>query len=236
MSPSAATDAADLLRRLLRQADTKAADLVLHLHPDWVAAAWQHAGPAAARQAPRVPRPRQSALLAQVYGLQWPALADLHPAAHRLALVERPQIVRALATAALFARRERVRRSIGRDVRRVLVDCVGDTAYRQMLGSPAQGPGCNQQPLAVTDLDPDRLAVAGYRALCAQGAWTCRRALAITRLTLAPAALDSAQQHAHRTSRSAEAADAMGVLHRLPDFFPELAWLFGSDMDRALSA
>lgn len=231
MNPSEPDGA--LLRRLLQAADAKAADLASHLHPDWVKAAWQHAGALAARQARRVPPQRQSALLAQIYGLRWPALADLQAPAHRLALLSRAPLLRVLATCALYPRRERVRRSIGRDVRHALLDAIGETAYRQLLDSPAPGLA-NPQPLSARDLDPERLAAAGYRALCAQGAWTCRSALALTRMSLAPDVLDNAGAAPSSTSRDAGGADA--ALQRLPDFFPELAWLFGSDMDRALSA
>ena len=46
------------------------------------------------------------------------------------------------------------------------------------------------RPLSPPELDLDRLAGAGYHALCAQGAWQCRSALALTRMSLAPAVLE----------------------------------------------
>lgn len=234
MSTVAAPAAAALLHRLLQAADAKAADLAAHFHPAWIEAAWRHVGAPAARHAQRVAPQRGSALLAEVYGLQWPALADLRPPAHRLALLGRVQILRVLAACALHARRDSVRRSIGRDVRRLVVDHIGEPAYQQLLASPAQGVAA-VQPLNVPELDLDRLAGAGYHALCEQGAWQCRRSLALTRVSLAPAALEARRP---RTASSAAPVrvDENGVLARLPDYFPEHTWLFGSDMDRALSA
>lgn len=235
MTSTAAAAAADLLQRLLRAADAKAADVSELCHPAWVDAAWRHVG-LDAGQAHRVPQRRHAALLAEVYGLGWPALADLHAPAHRLALLGRRQILRVLATCTLHARRDSVRRSIGRDVRRLLVEGIGEPAYQQLLNGQTQAlPSI--QPLAARELDLERLAAAGYRALCAQGAWRCRKSLAITRLSLAPAALDGAgATDATKTRTRSTGPSADEVFDRLPDYFPEHAWLFGSDMDRALSA
>jgi len=209
----------------------KAADLAAHVHPAWIEAAWRHAGAAAARHAQRVAPPRLAALLAELYGLQWPLLADLHVPAHRLALLNRPQVLRVLAACALHAQRDSVRRSIGRDVRSLLIRHIGAPAYQQLLTGPAQGAAA-ARPLSAPELDLDRLAGAGYHALCSQGAWQCRSALALTRLSLAPAVLEVRQGDTPPPA----GMDTHTVLARLPDYFPEHTWLFGSDMDRALSA
>jgi hypothetical protein len=223
-----------LLQRLLRAADAKAAHLAAHVHPAWIEAAWRHVGAPAARHAQRVAPSRRATLLAEVYGLQWPTLADLRHPAHRLALLARPQILRVLAACALHGQRDSVRRSIARDVRSRVIQHIGEPAYQQLLASPAQGAAAIT-PLSALELDLDRLAAAGYHALCTQGAWQCRSALALTRMSLAPAALEAGQG---RTPPAAAPAgmDAHTVLTRLPDYFPEHTWLFGSDMDRALSA
>jgi hypothetical protein len=235
VNSTAAPAAAALLQRLLQAADAKAADVAELCHPAWVDAAWRHLG-LDAGQARRVPQRRHAALLAEVYGLGWPALADLQTPAHRLALLGRRQIVRVLAIFTLHARRDSVRRSIGRDVRRLLVEGIGEPAYQHLLNGQAQAlPSI--QPLAAHELDLERLAAAGYRALCTQGAWRCRKSLAITRLSLAPTALDGAGDPAGTKTRiRSTGSGADGVFDRLPDYFPEHAWLFGSDMGRALSA
>lgn len=224
-----------LLQRLLQAADAKAADLAAHFHPAWIEAAWRHVGAAAARHAQRVAPSRRAALLAQVYGLQWPLLADLRLPAHRLALLSRPQILRVLAACALHGQRDSVRRSIARDVRSRVIQHIGEPAYRQLLASPAQGATATR-PLGAPELDLDRLAGAGYHALCAQGAWQCRSALALTRMSLAPAALEVPQEVRPGHAPPPAGMDTHTVLARLPDYFPEHTWLFGSDMDRALSA
>jgi hypothetical protein len=234
MEAAAESATAARLQRLLEAVNAKSAELVSHLHPAWVDAAWKHAGPAAAQQARHVPPRRQSALLAELYDLRWPALGDLAPRAHRLVVLGRHQILQILALCALYPRRERVRRSIGRDVHRLLAEQLGETAYRQLLDSPSLG-GASQRPLVVQDLDPERMASAGYRALCTEGAWTCRSALALTRMSLSPSALNAAERAA-ATKSPARLVGTENVLDRLPDFFPEHTWLFGSDMDRALSA
>jgi Bacterial type III secretion protein (HrpB4) len=217
------------LRALLDAADAKQRALVDEMHPGWVEAAWRGASPAAARDAARVPKPQQSALLARAYGLRWPPLVDLAAPVHRLAVLGRRPICRILALFGLQPRRDAMRRMLGRGPRAELVGLIGQPAYEWLLGQPPAGLA-DTPPMAPEELQLERLAVAGYVVLQAGGAWRSREALAITRLSLPPGNAPVG------SLLDADATPASVVIDRLPTFFPEFAWLFGSDMDRALSA
>ncbi|AKJ27826.1 type III secretion protein HrpB4 [Caldimonas brevitalea] len=217
--------------RLLQAIEAKAAELASHLHPAWLALASQQLGPLASALTGDKPSPTLSRLIGEVYGIRWPALPTLAHRVHRLVVLGRADVVRVLSTAALHARRDSMRRCIGRDLRRLLVERVGEVAYRELLARPGQG-GLDAQPLEAAELHEDRLSTAGYRLLCEQGAWHSRQALAIARLSLAPAALDGE----HVTPLPSGRPDLDSFFDHLPHYFPEHAWLFGSDMDRALSA
>lgn len=228
MSGEDRSDACALVRRLLLQAQAKSADFASHLHPHWVNAAWQRVGLDVGLHAARIPGERHGRLLFTAYGLGWPSLADLRRRNHRICILERRSILRLLAVCALVPRRDGVRRSIARDVRRSLVDNIGEPAYEMLLRSPTSGQP-DMPALDAADIELEALATAGYAALCVPGAWLCREALAITRLSLPPeTAAPSPSDDAART--------ASDVIEHLQDYFPEHAWLFGSDMDRALSA
>jgi len=225
------SDAA-LVGRLLREAGAKAAAFAQHLHPHWLNAVWQITGLEPARHAAAIAPRRHGALLLSAYGLKWPGLDDFGRRAHRICVLGRRPTLQLLALRALLPRRDSVRRSVGREVRSALVEHLGEAAYARLLDTPRRGVS-NGPALEAADLDLERLAVHGYRALCAQGAWQCRSALAITRLSLPP----MPDTDACTASDDGAAPDESGeVIEHLQDYFPELAWLFGSDMDRALSA
>jgi hypothetical protein len=255
MNPVAAAGPAPLAQ-LLRALDAKAGGLAEHLHPARVDAVWQRLGAELAACRPRLAPARHASLLAQACGLRWPTLPEWRPPAHRVALLGRVPLLRALATCALHARRDDVRRSVGRAVRSRLLQEIGETAYRRLLAVPTPGlaPG---RTLEAEDVDLERLATTGYRLLQAEGAWQSRRVQALVRLSLAPDPVDSRDStDAPDFPDSPDAPDASDepvrtpapgmrlpaehgavlVLEQLPHYFPEFAWLFGSDLDRALSA
>lgn len=217
------------MRSLLSAIDRKAASLAADLHPAWIDAAWARLGPQAARNAARLPLRRHSALLAQVYDVRWPALTAFREPAHRLALLDRAGLVKVLAACALDGRRDSVRRSVGRVVRELLIEGIGESAYEKVLQGPAPLMQA-AEPLIPLDADPERLAVEGFRVLCSQAAWRHPMLITIVRLSLPPAAQGG---ESHLDGRPSGATQRM--VDRLHEYFPELAWLFGSDMDRALS-
>lgn len=219
----------DCVRRLLQAVDRKALAWPSELHPAWVDAATARLGPQAAAWCARVPRQRHANLLARTYGLDWPALAEFRAPAHRLALLDRVTLLKVLATCALDGRRESVRRSVGRLVRDLLIEGIGESAYEKVLDSPVRGLQ-SAAPLGAVEANPERLAADGFRALCAQAAWRHPVLINMVRLSLPPGVTADPA-----TPSSAPAPAAGRVIDRLEDYFPELAWLFGSDMDRALS-
>jgi len=223
----ASAEPVPLLRHLMATARAKSDDLVSQLHPAWVQAAWQRIGYDAAPAA--ATGPRCSAALAAVYGLRWASLAAFRQRAHRIALLPRDRLLRVLAAIGLHAERERVRRSIVRSTRLAIIERIGEPAYDELLAAPAGAPG-QGGPLSVAELDLERLAAAGCAHLGARREWHCRDSLAWVRLALAPGSTPASP------SPSAAVHDTESPLARLPHYFPEHAWLFGSPMDRALSA
>jgi hypothetical protein len=224
----------DSVRRLLGAVDAKAARLASDFHPAWVDAAWARLGPQMAGLTQRVPVRRHSMLLAGAYGIVWPELDAFREPAHRIALLDRSRLMKVLAACAIDARRESVRRSVGRTVRELLIEGIGESAYQQVLDSPLRGIK-SADPLAAMEVGQDRLAVDGFKALCAQGAWRDQTLISIVRLSLQPAAFGDPGQGDER-SRVSTGRGVDRTVDRLHHYFPELAWLFGSDMDRALSA
>lgn len=223
---------ATLLRRLMAAAQAKSEQLICHMHPGWVRAAL----PGLADGPLAWPidvggRVRLSAKLAALHQVRWPGLPALRSRLHRVALLGLPLMLRVLAAAALYQHRDAVRHCIGRDARRHLMDLVGGPAHAALLDSPvatdprtqAQAPGV---PMAAA---VEVWAAHGYRLLHAQRLWTCPDAAAVARLAFAPGTFEP-------PGGSTPQPGAMtDFFQRLDIFFPEQSWLFGSDMDRALS-
>jgi hypothetical protein len=229
LTMSATTALAAPLHRLFMAAQHKSAQLAQHMHPAWVTAALPGHGAWAMQDGGGPALVRVSLLLGALYGVHWPGLASLRNRAHRVALLSRPLVLRVLAAAALHVKRGAVRHCVGREVRRCLVELVGEPAYAALLDSP----DTSSPPAASSlgDLNPEAWATEGYRALHATSAWTCKDASVIARLALAPGAFDESPAAAAAPAQ----ADMTDFLNRLELFFPEQSWLFGSDMDRALS-
>ena len=218
------------LALLMQAVSAKSNRLVEQMHPAWVRRAFDSLGPGWDGLVQGLPAPRRSALLARAYGLRWPALTELGPRVHRLALLDLGATRRVLSLFALVARRDGLRRLISRDDRSLLAGHVGETAFQWLLACADSRKG-EARPLAVADLGIDRLATHGYRLLCDQGAWSSRDALTFTRLCLPPADAQLPPGGA-----DLDPVWTAQVIEQLPNLFPELAWIFGSDMDRALSA
>ncbi|NKI93362.1 type III secretion protein HrpB4 [Rhizobacter sp. SG703] len=237
----ASAEPVPLLRHLLATARAKSADIAAQLHPAWVQAAWQRIGfdtpPAAAGARSEA---ALAAALGSVYGLRWASLAGFQHRAHRIALLPRDQVLRVLAAVALHAERERVRRCIGRGARQAVIERIGEPAYNELLAAPRATGHHGAGALSASDLDPDRLAAAGYARLSERREWQCRHSLAWVRLALAPGSTQSDPSFAFPSTSSSSAPSGSptgdSMMARLPHYFPEHAWLFGSPMDRALSA
>jgi len=172
--------------------------------------------------------PRCATALAALYRLQWPSLDRFEARAHRVALLPRRDLLRVLAAVALHAERARVRLSIGPGLRALFVERVGEDAYRMLLESPPLR-AARAHPFSMAELGSDRLARCGLETLVAIGAWTSRRLLRRVHLAFEP---PPAGTQGGVAGVHAEAE----VLERISSYFPEHAWLFGSPMDRALSA
>lgn len=223
------TEAVLLVRSLLSAARAKSAALTDQLHPAWLQAAWERVGlPGTPAQSEAAAR-RTAPLLANVYGLRFDSIGQFAHRAHRIAVLPRSEMIRVLSAIALHADRERVRRSIGRGVRASIVGLIGEAAYAALLEAPPFK-GAVTVALNFDALQPDQLASQGYAALRAQRAWHSKQILAWVRMALPP---DGAEKN---TARSSASIDTDPVLDRLPTFFPEHSWLFGSPMDRALLA
>lgn len=225
---------ANSLGRLIRAVDRKSARLATDLHPQWIDAAWARLGPSAGTWAARVPSHRHSVLLASAYGIAWPSLAAFREPAHRIALLDRSQVLKVLAVCALDGRGQSVRRSVGRVVRDLLIEGIGENAYEKVRDGPTRGirPA---SPLGMSEVGQEQLAADGFRTLCAQSAWRDRSLLTLVRLSLAPPTTrDNLLDDVSFGSSQPIGVDR--TIDRLHDYFPELSWLFGSDMDRALSA
>jgi hypothetical protein len=225
----AASDAAapsSCLQLLLEAVRRRSAELAGDLHPAWLEQGLQRLGlPAAAAASGST---RCAAALAAVYRLQWPPLDRFRCAAHRVVLLPRADMLRVLAAVALHAERERMRLTIGAGVRAMLVERLGEVAYRALLEAPSLRGG-QLAPLTAAELAPDRLAWAGVGRLVTSGAWNSRSLLQRVRLALEPTQAGPVPGAAGRRSQP-------DVVARLPTYFPEHAWLFGSPMDLALSA
>lgn len=220
----ASVDGVALVRRLLRAALAKSADVHAQLDPAWIEAAWRRVGIAPPERA----MANHAAALAEVYGLRWPSLSSFAHAPDRIALLPRPELLRVLAAVALHLERHRVRHSIGRGLRGAVIERVGAVAYAGILAAADDGSARPAGALAMAELDAGVLAARGFAAIREHGQWRSPGTLAWVRLALAPSIAPLAS--------ATGAVDVAGALQRLSLYFPEHAWLFGLPMDRALSA
>jgi hypothetical protein len=218
------------IARLLRAIDAKSAGLALQVHGGWHAGVQAQAWPGSTRPARQRLLVQASQAVATMYGVRWPGLNMLRPRVHRVAVLEREPLLRVLAAAALHAQRFTVRQIVSKAERVRLCAIVGEPAYRALVestpgGLPAQAGG------TVERLGLSELAEAGCRAIATQNLWRCRDVLTLVRLALAP---DT--RSVQVSVAPARRGPLMGFEERLDLYFPEFAWLFGSEMDRALSA
>jgi hypothetical protein len=218
------------LSQLAHAVDVKCASLALQLHAGWHAGVpeqWWLAGEMSVRRR----RLTQASLaLARLYGVCWPTLSSLRHRVHRAALLELQPLLRVLAAAAMYVRRFELRQVVSKTERKRLTAVVGEQTYLAVLESAENGiPMPTAAPFE--SAAASQMAEAGYRAIAADGLWRCRHVLTLVRLTLAPEATT-----APPSATLARRGPLAGFEEQLHLFFPEFAWLFGSEMDRALSA
>ncbi len=216
----------DCVRRLMDAARRKSLELGDNLHPAWRQGCWHRIGVDAATAA-RSPQ-RWSQTLAAFYKLQWPPIDRFQSRAHRIAVLPRAELLRVLAAIALHGERGRVRLSIGPGLRAAVIERVGEIAYARMLEAPPLAQGAHGG-FSAAELEPERLAALGLARLVECGEWRSASLLSWMRVAIAP------QGETLLPGVKRVEAESREALSRLPSYFPEHAWLFGSPMDRALS-
>lgn len=231
-----ATDTARLLRRLFTLANARMASPLRQIDPEWIAGwpvSWRpeaECGDAAAGSRAVLASRHLSALASAALGMRPPALEELRIRANRLALLERADILRVLALVAVESRRDALRHCIDRAGRERIVHIVGAVAFEQLIRASGLSVG-DDLPVDWTRLEPTDLAHAGFRLLHRVRPWRHRHPLLAIRLCLPP------EGGTLLFGEGAPAPIADGFFEaRILDYFPEFAWLFGSEMDRALSA
>ena len=222
------------LERLFCSVAEKSARLMFNIDPAWVDRAGH--GLVSVAAAPRDAHAdrRVSSALQVLYGVRWPSLGALAQRVHRLAVLPSVDVLRVLQAVALYERRGDVRRCIGRSARAGLGGRVGQPAFDLIVatsGADASRPGES----GPADTPAAQLARDGFRVLEAHGGWTCPDAHRLVSLCFSPdepAGLFGPAVAA----RTAPPAALDALIQRLDLLFPEYAWLFGCDMDKALSA
>jgi hypothetical protein len=232
VSGPAGNAASALLAQLFEAARSKSNDFASHVHPAWADAAWKGSSEWLAAAPEGAAKHEASLALQGAYNVQWPSLASLADCLQRAALLPRPVLLQLLCASAVFQRRQEVLRCVDRASRKTLMELVGAAAFEVILDAN-DVVGDTVEPLPSNIVSADTLAAWAFDRLELQGAWSCPQARTLVALSLSPAALGRAQR-SHRPKRRAQSLAAFVV--RLEKFFPEYVWLFGSDMDRALSA
>ncbi|MFN3493025.1 MAG: SctK family type III secretion system sorting platform protein [Hydrogenophaga sp.] len=222
-------DHVDLVRRLIDAFRDRSARFVRHLHPDWIQAALPGWAASLPRWCGRDNEGQLSLLLAQTYEVQWPTLQVLSGRWHRLALMPRPVSTQALAFVSLYVHRAAIRRCVDKASRQKLVNMVGAPAMAVLIRSVESDSRPVPQDLEI--LQADQRVAEGFRLLHRTGHWSCKRSSKLLRLTL-PKDMPEPKDPA---GPLVSAQELDGVFDLLSDCFPEQSWLFGSDMDRALS-
>lgn len=220
------------LERLFEAVAQKSARFIANIDPGWVDLAWAGLSADAIAQQGEHPTRVTSSALQAVYAVRWPSLATLAHRINRLAVLPLSQVLRVLHAVALYQRRGDVRRCIGRNARLALVDAVGKPAFDAIIATPGTDTS-RESEIGFDAASLHSLARSAFHTLESRGLWPCEDARRLVSLCLAPVAagftvtpFDSAQPAAHFHR----------FIGQLDLLFPEHAWLFGCDMDKALSA
>jgi Bacterial type III secretion protein (HrpB4) len=215
--------------QLAQALNAKCRGLARHLHPGWLAGLPHHGFAQTVTPVRQRGLLEASLALSALYALKWPTLAMLRPRLHRATLLERTPLLRLLALAVLHARRFEVRRWVSRALRQQVCGLVGDTAYQVLIESPDNG-GAGPIGAPPPHMELDALAQAGCQLIAREGLWRARPVLTLVQLALPPQ-----PQQQPGSPLQAQRGALEGFEQRLDQYFPEFTWLFGCDMDRALS-
>lgn len=212
----APTPAAALV--LAREAAVVFASLLERLHPTWAHAIGID-----------LALPGQRAVWAEVasvrFDLRWPDLSVARSALALLWLLPPAEVQRVCIARALFACREPLTRSVDGQVRRRARALVGALVYEALAASPA--PRGEATPLPA-DFESDSLGLTGWRLLDQATVWRDLRARRLVQLMLPLSGVTS-------PTPTPSAAEHDLFVRLLPHFFPEHAWLFGSNPARCAS-
>lgn len=161
----------------------------------------------------------RNVLLRARLGLAPVAPAAFTPPAHRLALLEKPQLLQVLAARALYAHRVALCRCVDGAVLARLRGLVGAHALSALRDAGADADGEHH---AVAGL-PGHLtlqdwAMDGYRLFDRDGAWSEPSLRRLIQLALPAGGGDA---------HGAPNGDSADLIALLPTLFPELTWLFG---------
>ncbi len=212
-----------LVERLLSAARSKTASIADQVHPDWIRGL---CGGLGLGNGESVHGKALDDALRDTFMLRWPSLSQLTRSAQRISLLSRPEMSRVLAAVALHSGRDSVRRNLNKSHRSQWITAIGEDAYLRLLRLPPRGHQVAEVRLHPL---PHGYAIEGQALLGAAGHWRNRDCVAWIRYALPPFA------NGGQTSVDAEHLDPAIFVH-LPFIFPEHAWLFGSDMERTLSA
>ena len=156
------------------------------------------------------------------------------PAAHRLAVLDKPSLLLVLATRALYAHRAALALCVDGAVLARLRALLGPVALSGLRGAPFAAPGDGAADLAPASLpahaDLLAWAIDGYGHFERDAVWRDPSLRRLIELMLPAAAADAVAAEAadDRIPRASPAAtDSEALLALLPTLFPELTWLFG---------
>jgi hypothetical protein len=182
---------------------------------------------------------RRSALLRVRLRMAPVAPDSFTPPAHRLAVLDKPALLRVLAARALFAHRAALGLCVDGTVLGQLRTLVGTAALSGLrgagFGDQAGGLADEVAGAAPLPAHADLLAwaVEGYGHFERDAVWRESGLRRLIRLAL-PAAAAEAMEAAATAARAAtpatpatRATDSDALLALLPTLFPELTWLFG---------
>jgi hypothetical protein len=219
------------LQRLLEALKERAGSLGALVHEQWIDQVCTGLHPSLASS---LRTPAHAATLSELLGrrfnVTWPGLDSLAQRAHRVVLLPAPCLQQCLRLAAVWFHAPAVRRCVSRQDRALLRDLLGEAGYAGVLAAPDSAPMRSEQ--ALPNLEAAQWASQGVVRLRCLSAWSCEPALSILRLALPRKTNDlpligdvgaTARQHMQH------------FLQRLDQLLPEHAWLFGSDLDLALS-
>ena len=229
--PSASLAAQDeLVGKLMQACRRKSLDAIQEVHPSRLHEVLEQVGLGAAWRG-ELETPAGQALVRHALSLHWPGLEAFAALHWRLALLPRRVLCQALAAIGLHADRARVRLTLSGTVRSALVSAVSERVYLLMLRERAPhraGSGA----LSEAEAQADTLARKGLGVLVGAAAAGAPDVLN----PWIRSALPAAATQPTLLSPAPGEITALADFHILSHYFPEYQWLFGSALEKTLSA